>query len=852
MEKVADEYARIGRIGGPNSRAYLLLRGLAYTDGKAKVYLEKTEAAMKDIFGKKGFKDKARKNLGLYMLYNRVATERSEIGNPRGITKESAVEGLNHMKDQMGAEAFVKLGKAADAYQKIREKYILPYLFGDDTYGAALRDYALNNPNYATFDVVGHIDKAYEGGQSGSLGIHKQVGTFSDIGNPFDATVSNDLKLVALKANNDAIRAVVEMLDTNPHPYTVEPSVKGKDSEGRDIFGESPIGLRKVKYMQNGELHAFDISKEIADVLIHDPRRISAPMKALGWVNQHLQKDFYVKYNIPFLMRNLFRDAAGTIKNIPKANVRKFVRYFPGALGETLKYMTTGKMSGDIEAAYLEGAMHVGRSYDNMNTTDVDSFDRFMGQFDEARQVEYSKNIATRAIKKLWKAFTAPFDFVGSVEETAGKLTGYKILSHDKAAAADIAKRAEKAGVSEAELRAQMTRTAAGTPDFTHGGKWKRGLNSVWLFSNVNIQGARAGLASIRQNPGAWMSKFLLHKVPWITVAALARDEKLVRFAEAMGFSGGVLEYCKFLQEGMQRIPEDHIARGFAHPLPVKSAAPVDEEGNLYQDDNGNDITTTKKTRQLYVRIPGDYTSQVAGAAWYYIAKAISQGKDGTDKNWYDQDDQDSPDYPNSQDVPAPPDKKEPASESAFRTVKSVLSEMGGLSPVDGAALNPVAQVAFAWLRHLDGQQPRDLFTGRDIVPPNMQDMDEKDQLGQMARWTLDKAGPLSGLHRTYDPNENPIKEAKLRKRKALREAIKSGNDDAFDAAYAMPDPQDDRPWAEKALGYPVIGTAGKAFFGMTNYGLREKELEEERKRAARKKRRRLNNLKKPPETTVE
>jgi hypothetical protein len=66
-----------------------------------------------------------------------------------------------------------------------------------------------------------------------------------------------------------------------------------------------------------------------------------------------------------------------------------------------------------------------------------------------------------------------------------------------------------------------------------------------------------------------------------------------------------------------------------------------------------------------------------------------------------------------------------------------------------------------------------------------------------------------------------------------------------------MPDPPDDRPWEEKGLSLPIIGTAGKAFFGMTNCGLREKELEEERKRAARKKRRRLNNLKNPLETTV-
>jgi hypothetical protein len=55
-------------------------------------------------------------------------------------------------------------------------------------------------------------------------------------------------------------------------------------------------------------------------------------------------------------------------------------------------------------------------------------------------------------------------------------------------------------------------------------------------------------------------------------------------------------------------------------------------------------------------------------------------------------------------------------------------------------------------------------------------------------------AGRVAGHHRFYDPNENPIKEAKQQRRKAIREAVKSGNGDAFDAAYAMPDPPETVP----------------------------------------------------------
>lgn len=830
-EQLVDEYTRIARIGGQNSLAYQLLRSLSYIEGRAEVYLSDVETAMKEVFGKKGFSDESRKNLGEYMLYNRIATERADMANPGGTTKEIALKQLEHMKNELGAETFVKLAEAAEAYRKVREEHILPYLFDDDTYGKELREYALNNPNYATFDVVkgdkdgkGGFDEAFKDGVSGKLGIHKQVGTLNSVGNPFDATVANDLKLVALKAKNDAVRAVIDLLKEDGHPYKYGEAVAGEAySDGRRIFAAPPDGMRQLKYVQDGKLHAYNVDKVIGDMLIHEPVVTSKAMTAVSWVNRHLQKDFYVKYNIPFLMRNMFRDAGATIKNIPRANVRKFLRFFPGAAGDTLDWLFTGRLSTDMKEAFKTGAMHVGRSYDTMvdNTVavtdakgkrkfvraeDADVYDRVMAQFDEARQAEYSKNVATRGLRKAWKAFTFLFEKIGQFEETAGKLTGYKMLKHDKGGITG-----KSARIDDPTLRAHTVRTAAGTPDFTHGGKLKRMMNGIFLFSNVNIQGARAGIASFSADPARWLTKFALHKMPYTIMASLAREEELVNFMESAGITNQHwLNYCRFLEDGMQRIPEQIIARNFVHPLPGKSLPAVDGDGNLIK-------SKEKDRRQDYLRVPGEYLSQALGAIYYYAAKAAI-------REW-----KRSKDEKKAREQGKELDKdRETAADRGLDLAMKVGGELGDALPINEEKLNPVLQALIAWGKFMAGQQPVDAFTGRDIVPPNMQKLSRADQTAVMLKWTIDKTGPFSGFYRFYNPDENPIKMLRKERREELAKQ---------DPDYVV---RDDRTGLEKYNAVPGLGMAGKAFTGTTNYGMKEQEREAKRKAEARKERRKL------------
>ncbi len=433
-----------------------------------------------------------------------------------------------------------------------------------------------------------------------------------------------------------------------------------------------------------------------------------------------------------------------------------------------------------------------------------------MGQFDKARQVEYSKNIATRAGKWLLDVVKKPLETIGSVQEMTGKLTGYKILAHDKAARADIAKRAAAGDVSvtEADIRAQMTRSAAGTPDFTHGGKQKRLLNNLFFFSNVNIQGARAGLASFAKDHTAWTTKFLLHSMPWRIVTALASEERLSWAVNEL-FGGTppawLANYAKFLDESMKYIPEDHRARQFVHPLPVRSKAP--EYFDELKDEDGNPIEY-QDYRQLYTRIPGDYTTQAANAATYYLAKAKIQADKAKEKG-----------------------TKGPG---VWNTVMDVGGEATELLPVGAPALNPMLQVVAAWVSFMQGGQPRDAFTGRDIVPANVQKMHKGRQVGQMALWTVDKAGPFSGIYRVYDPNENPVKEEKRKWKEDLRK----------NPSLDIPEPIDDRPEIEKFMSYPVVGPVLKAFLGMSNYGIKEAKREKEAGKKAEKVERTLRRLK--------
>jgi hypothetical protein len=134
---------------------------------------------------------------------------------------------------------------------------------------------------------------------------------------------------------------------------------------------------------------------------------------------------------------------------------------------------------------------------------------------------------------------------------------------------------------------------------------------------------------------------------------------------------------------------------------------------------------------------------------------------------------------------------------------------------------------------------PIDAYTGRDIIPPAIQSMSKGRQYAAFGKWAWDKAGITSGVHRFYDPNENPIKEAKKKRRELL---------DAAEAEGA-PEPLDERPWHDRIKDYPVIDMVGRSYFDVTNRGLEEKARENKTGRAADKKEEQLKRYEEEIET---
>jgi hypothetical protein len=480
-----------------------------------------------------------------------------EIANPRGITKEVALDLLSDMKAKMGDEKYAKLEGYIKQFREVRNEKIISVLKDADMYGKELMEKIEDNENYATFDVLAALEKRFGRGVTGH--IYKQLGTLADIDNPFVATVMKDASLIRAVNVKKAKESMVKVMKESFPDEIMEAKKKWNGKYNEPIDPKDP-DYKMLTYLHQGKVKAYYVPKGIAETFNREPYEAIGLLKLWQAVNVPL-RNVLVTRNPMWMMFNTVRDFIGSVKHIPKLSGPKLAKYYVKSFKDAWKDAIGGKRVEVVSEMLQKRMLVMDRQYSSYDISDEKEAERQLNSFGKT-PVRY-RNRVIRPFTTLWDYLGR----AGKFTERWAKISGYEYLKAES-------------GKSDKEI-AHLVRSRVGTPDIYRRGRWNPLTNNLFLFSNVAKEGWRASWEAYRESKAeyAWKT-FKYNFVPKIMLAACLAGH----FGDKLqGVAQTVSDYDK---ENYTIVP-----LGF-----------------------------TKLNKGVYLRIPQDYTGQVvSGLAWNII-----------------------------------------------------------------------------------------------------------------------------------------------------------------------------------------------------------------------------------------
>jgi hypothetical protein len=257
------------------------------------------DRAINPLFKKHGITGQ---DLHVYGFFNRILSDRSEIGNPLGITPQAAQDGLDYLKKKFGDEKYAALVGAAQRvqgiYWPVYEEARRLGVIGREVWDTKI---VPNRGNYVTFSVLEYLEK------TGFItaGIHQQVGTMKEIGDTF---VTTHLKVKALISRNTDQKnklATKWMIDKE-HPGEISKTEIVRTGEGPGIERPGVVpgtNIRKgvIRIWEDGKSVAYDVDPYIAEM--HEkmkPAQMNLIHRVLAVPNSWIRL-FYTSYNAGFV-----------------------------------------------------------------------------------------------------------------------------------------------------------------------------------------------------------------------------------------------------------------------------------------------------------------------------------------------------------------------------------------------------------------------------------------------------------------------------------------------------------------------------------------------------------------------
>lgn len=530
-------------------------------------------------------------DMGEYMKYRRIATDRAEVGpdrkpiaNPGGHTKETALEQLDFLKKQMGDEKFNKLVGYATKFWEFRQA-VIEKIRDANMFSPALMDKIERNENYATFKIF--LENEYGRNATNHITgmIHKQEGTLADVRNPFVATVMKDMALIRAAEITTTKKALVDMMHKGFGDEIKDAETRWNGKYNEPIESKNPDEAM-IMYLEGGKVVAKYVPKGLAEQFNHAPYEAGHLMKLWNLVNVPLRA-LLVNRNPLWMAFNLPRDFMGTVKNIPGLTAPKLVQYYGKVLGDAWKERKVGSPTA-LGSEMLQKKMLVtGRQYELTDVPGETQLDRTLQTFGKS-PVQY-RNKVVRPLVALWDALGN----IGQFTERLGKMAGYAYLKDVQAGKVEgkgLFHNGEfKDTLTDARI-AHIVRSRVGTPDFYRRGGWNVITNNLFMFSNVAKEGFRASWESAKEAKAEYA---------WKTVKFNLAPKAI--FAAALaGFAGQTIQrICQSVSD--------------------------------YQKENYNivPIGISDLGKGVYLTLPQDYTGQVIGGLAWNLMHGEIMGKGG-------------------------------------------------------------------------------------------------------------------------------------------------------------------------------------------------------------------------------
>jgi hypothetical protein len=488
--------------------------------------------------------------------------------NPKGYTPETSREYLAAMKKDLGPQKFAAVEQAAqrlrDMAWTVVEDAVKAGTYNRDLVEKVLKD---NKDFYAPFAVLKYLDRKVK------AGIYRQIGTFEDIANPFDAMLLKTMSLIRLNEIQKARRTVIGLLQQHAPDTIGEP--KPVDKYHR--LKPPRAGHENLIHFEDGKPVAYEVESYVAKVFaFHDIGALARMGRTLGNATYRVFHPLWIGWNAGWQVMNLPRDFQRTFVNSVVLRDR----------GKPMRQVLDALLDlGRIPAAYARAVKPAARRAMGRNDPqirrmledrsldtpfvrsrpddDTEQYDRFLMETGVWEKPE-SRSKIIRSLVKLFDGM----EMVGTFLETMPKVAMYDL--------------ATRAGVQGRE-RAYIVRNYAGTPNTKRKGLSADLHNAVFTYSNVILQGYRAD-AEIATNPKTAGGRM-------VRSAMLNYGPKTIMLAAAAGLMG------EWLKRFFEDVPEYDKAKYVIIPLGREG-----EDG-----------------KPVYLRLPHNDTDRVFAAAFWKL-----------------------------------------------------------------------------------------------------------------------------------------------------------------------------------------------------------------------------------------
>ena len=532
---------------------------MIYSGVESEGYLTEIDAKVMRLLEKEGID---RVDLGEYLFHQRVSTERAELANPQGWTKNLSEKRMAEMEETLGS----KLKESADVFRSTRQEWVIDKLKQVKMHSPELLDYIDKNPNYATFDIVGHMEDNY--GREATGHIYRQIGSLGDVGDPFTATILKDIQLIRAANQNEAAKSVINFMEAF---YPDE--IKDADTKWNGKFKEvqkpkdSKTGL--IAYLEDGKIVGKYTSKYITSSFEKNPVEAQLISEILRLTALPF-KTVFTGINPGFWAFNVYRDYFRVVKNIKDASLIKFL---PSLLkGIKPAFRSTFGIPDDVIKEMQKGKMLISIADYRGDTPEDAMYDRLLKRYSITPSVWNSK------ILKPFGAMWYYLDATGRALERVPKVGGYLYIKKNFP------------DMSEDQIK-QMIRHRVGSPSFLTKGTGAPIYNNLLLFSNAIKEGWRSDINVVKDQPMDYMWKTAKYNIL----------PKVLMFA----FSMGIMGYFK----------------GDDDEDTMKSLM---DKASEYDKTNYTIIPlgVTPQGKAVYFRIPQDETGRlIGGITWKLLNK---------------------------------------------------------------------------------------------------------------------------------------------------------------------------------------------------------------------------------------